>query len=220
MNSNKSTIFCLLILLLYSSFYGQERILKTYLTADSLTVIHLFPNQQFGYTSYQGTSPFTYKHIGSIDGPLFEIAEQGSGKYSVHKDRLKLNFVSTKHPVDSISKISSGRSRATDSLNLKIVIKPYYLGPHIDSELGIGTIITSEDITINLNTMFENCVDFKIGKDELPIRFIVNKKYELLVDTASDQEIELFINPFKTMVTQNPADKVLDLKNLTEVKLD
>ena len=49
---------------------------------------------------------------------------------------------------------------------------------------------------------------------------MINKNYELTIDTKSDQIIEIFVNPFKTFATDKPEDKILDFNNLTDLTLE
>lgn len=213
----------ILILFVFNETYSQENNkTKPYFTSDSLSFIYLFPNNKFGYISYQGESPFSYyfdknKTKGSIDGPYFSLNEKGFGKYTLDKNKLNLKFITPKHPVDSISKKYYRSTKLNDSLSIKIIIKPYYSNTVTYGMIGVGTRITSKDNSINLNTGFESEIEFKIGENQLPLKLFINGKYSLTIDKNKNQIIELYFNRFKRMTTDNIENKTFDFSKLTKM---
>jgi len=207
-----------------SSFGQNKQDIKIYTTHDASVILYLLPNNKFGYTSFIGVSPHTFKNRknkGIKPTPArYRVNEYGSGDYSLNNNKLILNFIPSDQPIDSISKIISNTSHSKDSLEIKMIIKPYYTAKYLDSDLGIGTKVTSTDNTILLNTVFENYGQFKIAKSQIPFDLRINKNYELTIDANCDQEIEIFVNPFKTMGTDKPEDKILDFNSLTDITLE
>ncbi len=215
------TILLLTILLISNSIYSQENNREEiFFTSDSLSFIHLLPNQKFGYVSYKGQSPLTYKHDknqikGHIDGPYFTINEFGSGEYSISNNNVQLNFFKPKHSIDSISVKKTKNS--TDSIKLKISFKSYVSSKNNDG-IGIGSTIKSKDDSININTMFDSFTSFTVKKNKLPLKLIVNEKYNLEIASELDQDITLFVNDFKKFTTDNIENKEFDFNTLTKQK--
>jgi hypothetical protein len=213
------TILLLTILLISKNFYSQENNReKIYFTSDSLSFIHLLPNQKFGYISYKGVSPLSYYNDknqikGYIDGPSFTINEFGSGEYSIEKEKIQLNFIKPTHSIDSIS--TKETKNLTDSINVKICFKTY-LNSGNDDGIGIGSTIKSKDSLININTMFESFTSFAIKKSKLPLKLIINEKYNLEIVRDRNQDITLFVNDFKKFTTDNIENKVFEFNTLTE----
>ncbi|MCY2686801.1 hypothetical protein [Salinimicrobium sp. TH3] len=225
MNHLKIIFLGIFTLFISSSSFGQNKPdIKIYTTQDRSVILYLLPNSKFGYTSFNGVSPNTFKdrtNKGIKPTPArYEVNEYGSGDYSLNNNKLKLNFTLSDQPIDSISKIISNTSYSKDSLEIKMIIKPYFSAKYLDSDLGIGTKVTSTDNSILLMTDFENYGEFKIAKSQLPLNLMINKNYELTIDTNSDQIIEIFVNPFKTRGTDKPKDKVLDFNSLTDITLE
>ena len=212
------TILLLTILLLSKSIYSQKNDReKIYFTSDSLSFIHLLPNQKFGFISYKGDSPLSYyndknQKKGSIDGPYFVINEFGSGEYSIENEKIKLNFIKPAHSIDSVS--IKETKNLNDSINVKISFKSY-LNLRNDNGIGIGSTIKSEDSLININTMFESFAIFRVKKSELPLKLLINEKYNLEIINEMDQNITLFVNEFKKIKTDYIENKVFDLNLLT-----
>ncbi len=215
------TILLLTILLISNSIYSQENNREEiFFTSDSLSFIHLLPNQKFGYVSYKGQSPLTYKHDknqikGHIDGPYFTINEFGSGEYSISNNNVQLNFFKPKHSIDSISVKKTKNS--TDSIKLKISFKSYVNSKNNDG-IGIGSTIKSKDDSININTMFDSFTSFTVKKNKLPLKLIVNEKYNLEIVSELDQDITLFVNDFKKFTTDNIENKEFEFNTLTKQK--
>tara|TARA_B100000408_G_C10268283_1_gene210708 strand:- start:67 stop:732 length:666 start_codon:yes stop_codon:yes gene_type:complete len=213
------TVLILTILLFSKSIYSQKNDReKIYFTSDSLSFIHLLPNQKFGFISYKGDSPLSYyndknQKKGSIDGPYFVINESGSGEYSIENEKIQLIFVKPAHSIDSISITET--KNLTDSINVKISFKSY-LNCRNDNGIGTGSIIKSKDSLININTMFESFAMFSVKKTELPLKLIINEKYNLEIVNEMDQNITLFVNEFKKFSTDYIENKVFDLNLLTE----
>ena len=212
------TILLLTILLLSKSIYSQKNDReKIYFTSDSLSFIHLLPNQKFGFISYKGDSPLSYyndknQKKGSIDGPYFVINEFGSGEYSIENEKIKLNFIKPAHSIDSVS--IKETKNLNDSINVKISFKSY-LNLRNDNGIGIGSTIKSEDSLININTMFESFAIFRVKKSELPLKLLINEKYNLEIINEMNQNITLFVNEFKKIKTDYIENKVFDLNLLT-----
>lgn len=214
------TILLLTILLISKNFYCQENNReKIYFTSDSLSIIHLLPNQKFGYTSYKGDSPLTYwnKKKGKrvFCGPSFIINEFGSGKYSIVENKMQLNFIKPKHSIDSI--FINKTKNITDSIRIKITFKSYVNSKNNDG-IGIGSTIKSKDSLININTMFESFASFTVKKNKLPLKLIINEKYNLEIESEKNQDITLFVNDFKKFTTDNIENKVFEFNTLTEQK--
>lgn len=212
-------ILILGIILFCKDLYSQENIReKIYITADSLSFIHLLPNQKFGYVSYGGTSPLIYTNRNKgkrvFCGPSFVIDEFGSGKYSIENKKIQLNFIKPIHSIDSIS--IKETENLTDSIKVKISFKSY-LNSGNDDGIGIGSTIKSKDSLININTMFENFTSFAVKKTELPLKLIINEKYNLEIVSERNQDITLFVNDFKKFTTDNIENKVFELNTLTEL---
>ena len=138
------TILLLTILSISKNFYSQENSReKIYFTSDSLSFIHLLPNQKFGFISYKGDSPLSYYNDenqtkGHMDGPYFTINEFGSGEYSIENKKIQLNFIKPIHSIDSIS--IKETENLTDSIKVKISFKSY-LNSGNDDGIGIGSTI-------------------------------------------------------------------------------
>jgi hypothetical protein len=214
------TILLLTILLISKNFYCQENDRdKIYFTSDSLSFIHLLPNQKFGYTSYKGDSPLIYwnKKKGKrvFCGPSFIINEFGSGKYSIVKNKMQLNFIKPRHSIDSIS--INKTKNITDSIRIKITFKSYVNSKNNDG-IGIGSTIKSKDSLININTMFESFASFTVKKNKLPLKLIINEKYNLEIESEKNQDITLFVNDFKKFTTDNIENKMFELNTLTKQK--
>ncbi|MCL5247773.1 hypothetical protein M4I21_18345 [Cellulophaga sp. 20_2_10] len=214
-----NTVLLLTILLISKNFYSQENSReKIYFTSDSLSFIHLLPNQKFGFISYKGDSPLSYYNDenqtkGYIDGPYFIINEFGSGEYAIENEKMKLNFIKPIHSIDSIS--IKETENLTDSIKVKISFKTY-LNSGNDDGIGIGSTIKSKDSLININTMFESYTSFAVKKRKLPLKLIINEKYNLEIESERNKEITLFVNDFKKFTTDNIENKVFEFKTLTE----
>jgi hypothetical protein len=213
------TILLLTILLINKNFYSQEKNReKIYFATDSLSFIHLLPNQKFGFISYKGDSPLSYYNDknqikGHIDGPYFTINEFGSGEYSIENKKIRLNFMKPKHSIDSIS--INETENITDSIKVKISFKSYVNSKN-DDGIGIGSTIKSKDSLININTMFESFSSFAVKKSKLPLKLIINEKYNLEIISDKNQDITLFVNDFKKFTTVNIENKVFEFNTLTE----
>jgi hypothetical protein len=213
------TILLLTILLISKNFYSQENNReKIYFTSDSLSFIHLLPNQKFGFISYKGDSPLSHRNDknqikGHIDGPHFTINEFGYGEYSVENKKIQLNFIKPKHPIDSIS--IKETKNLTDFIKVKISFKSY-LNSGNDDRIGIGSTIKSKDSLININTMFESFTSFTVKKSKLPLKLIINEKYNLEIVSDRNQDIILFVNDFKKFTTDSIGNKVFEFNTLTE----
>ncbi len=213
------TILLLTILLISKTFYSQETSReKIYFTSDSLSFIHLLPNKKFGFISYKGDSPLSYYNDdnqtkGHIDGPYFIINEFGSGEYSIENKKIQLNFIKPEHSIDSIS--IKETENLTDSIKVKISFKSY-MNSGNDDGIGIGSTIKSKDSLININTMFESFTSFAVKKSKLPLRLIINEKYNLGIVSDRNQDITLFVNDFKKFTTDNIENKVFEFNTLSE----
>lgn len=213
------TILILTILLTIKNINSQENNReKIFFTSDSLSFIHLLPNQKFGFISYKGDSPLSYyndKHQkkGHIDGPYFTINESGSGTYSIENKKIILNFIKPKHAIDSIS--IKETKNLTDFIKVKISFKSYVKSRNYHG-IGIGSTIRSKDSLININTMFESFTTFRVKKSKLPLKLIINEKYDLEIVNKKNHDITLFINDFKNFTTDNIENKVFNLNTLTE----
>lgn len=213
------TILILTILLISKNLYSQENNReKIFFTSDSLSFIHLLPNQKFGFISYKGDSPLSYYNDknqikGHIDGPYFIINEFGSGEYSIQNKKIQLNFIKPKHPIDSIS--IKETENLTDSIKVKISFKSYVNFKNNDG-IGIGSTIKSKDSLININTMFESFATFGVEKGKLPLKLVINEKYNLEIVSDKNHDITLFVNDFKKFTTDNIENKVFELNTLTE----
>lgn len=214
------------IILLSLNLYSQEKIkLGTYWTEDKLCSITLLNNNQFGYTSFHGTSPFIAKEkriqeikknskakrrfCGTVS---YVLNEHGSGIYSIVENKLKLNFIKPIHPVDSISFRKT--KRKSKSISIKIVIKSYVYDDPFSGGIGIGTKIQSKDGSIDLNTKFESNIDFDINKKQLPMEITINDKFTFIIKKKYSQEITLFYNGFKRFMTEGIEDKNFDFDNM------
>ncbi len=212
-------ILILTILLMSKNLYSQENNReKIFFTSDSLSFIHLLPNQKFGFISYKGDSPLSYNNDknqikGHIDGPYFIINEFGSGEYSIQNKKIQLNFIKPEHPIDSIS--IKETKNLTDSIKVKISFKSYVNSKNNDG-IGIGSTIKSKDSLININTMFESFATFGVKKAKLPLKLIINEKYNLEIVSDKNHDITLFVNDFKKFTTDNIENKVFELNTLTE----
>ncbi|WP_299248509.1 hypothetical protein [uncultured Lacinutrix sp.] len=215
------TILIFTILLISKNIYSQENNReKTLFTSDSLSFIHLLPNQKFGFISYKGDSPLSYYNDknqikGHIDGPYFTINEFGSGEYLIENKKIQLNFIKPKNSIDSIS--IKETENLTDSIKVKISFKSYVNSKN-DDGIGIGSTIKSKDSLININTMFESFTSFTFKKSKLPLKLIINEKYNLEIESEKSQDITLFVNDFKKFTTDNIENKLFEFKTLTEQK--
>ena len=213
------TILILGIILICESIYSQENNReKIYFTSDSLSFIHLLPNQKFGYVSYKGDSPLSYEYDknqikGHIDGPYFIINEFGSGEYSVMNNKIQLDFINPKHSIDSI--YIKETKNITDSIKVKITFKSYL---NSKNNNGIGNTIKSKNNFININTMFDDVASVTISKKSLPLDLLINDKYHLKIISEQNQDIILFVNDFKKFTTVNIENKTLEFDSLTEQK--
>lgn len=211
-------ILVLGILLFCKSLCSQENIReKIYITSDSLSYIHLLPNQKFGYVSYAGTSPLFYnirnKGKKVFCGPSFVIHEFGSGKYTITTDKLKLNFTVPENSIDSV--LIKETMNNTDSIQVKIIFKSYVESQNV-SGIGIGSSIKSKDNFINLNTMFEDFASFTVDKKRLPMDLIINDKYILKITNKTNQDITLFVNDFKKFKSENIENKIFNFNELID----
>ena len=207
-------------ILICNSLYSQENNReKIYFTSDSLSFIHLLPNQKFGFTSYKGDSPLIYwnKKKGKrvFCGPSFVVNEFGSGKYSIVDNKIQLDFIKPKHSIDSIS--INETKNITDSIKVKITFKSYVNSKNNDG-IGIGSTIKSKDSLININTMFDSFTSFTVKKNKLPLKLIINAKYNLEIVSELNQDITLFVNGFKKFTTDNIENKEFEINTLTEQK--
>ena len=66
--------------------------------------------------------------------------------------------------------------------------------------------------------MFESFTSFSIEKSKLPLKLIINDKYNLEIVNDRNQEITLFVNEFKKFTTDNIKNKVFEFNTLTENK--
>jgi len=214
------------IFFLSFNLYSQEKIeLGTYWTDDQLGSITLLENNQFGYTSFHGISPYMTRlkrkkeilENGKVKKELcgtmfYSINEQGSGTYSIVDNKLKLNFIKPTHPIDSISFRKT--KRKSKSVSIKIIIKSYLYDDPIFDSIGIGTSIKSKDGSIDLNTHFESYIDFEIDKKQLPMEIVINDNYSFIIKKKYSQEIKLFYNDFKMSMTEGIENKVFDFDKI------
>jgi len=211
----KSIIILLLGCFLISNKNFSQNINKekVYISSDSLSFIHLLPNQKFGYISYKGQSPLSYKNQkkGLIDGSYLIINEFGSGKYSITENKIKLDFIESKYAIDSVS-ISKTDSK-NDYIKVTITFKSYVNSKN-DNGIGIGSIIQSSDNYININTMFDDFASFTINKEKLPLNLTINENYNLEIVSQQNQDIILFVNDFKKFSTKNIENKEFELNKL------
>jgi len=211
------------LLFIFINTYGQNKIdTGIYWSEDKLSSITLLKNNQFGYTSFHGTSPYLYKEkrkkenykrkmCGTIH---FSVNEQGTGTYSINKNNLLLNFIKTSHAVDSIS--FKKTKKQTKEISIKLKIKSYFYRETFDNFIGIGTDIKSKDGTIDLNTQFENYIVFNLNRNQIPMEITINNNYSFIIKKKYSQEITLFYNDFKMMSTGDIDNKIYDLKKLTK----
>jgi hypothetical protein len=210
-------VFGILVCNISCKSYAQKpNHYKTFITSDSLAYIYILPKGEFGYISYKGQSPLSYKHDkniikGHIDGPYFTINEHGSGKYFYKKDKLILKFIKPKNSIDSISIKKTKSKQDIDSVGIKIIFKSYTKN-QTDEGIGIGSVIKSSDSLINHNTMFDDYALIRIAKQNIPVKLIINGNYQIKIKEKTNQEIELFINQFKQITTENIKNKTFDIK--------
>ncbi|WAC03060.1 hypothetical protein N7U66_05375 [Lacinutrix neustonica] len=124
-----------------------------------------------------------------------------------------MKFIKSKHPIDSIS--IKETKNLTDSIKVKISFKSYVNSKNNDG-IGIGSTIKSKDSLININTMFESFTSFAIKKSKLPLKIIINEKYNLEIVSDRNQDITLFVNDFKKFTTVNIENKVFEFNTLSE----
>ncbi|WP_055444267.1 hypothetical protein [Lacinutrix himadriensis] len=219
----------MILVIFYSSihFYSQEKIeLGTYLTENKLGYVTLLKNKKFGFVSYHVSSPYTtmeerkIKKIKKVlDGPSYIINEHGSGIYSFKNNKLKLEFIKPNHPIDSISIKETKTEYKSDSIEVKIIFKSY-IAKKYDEDVGYINDIKSNNGRINYNTMFDNFAHFKISKNELPFNLTINENFPLTIRKKTSQEIELFINQFKKITTENLVDKIFEFEKLILLKTE
>lgn len=197
---------------------------ETYITSDSLIYIHLLPNKSFGFYSYSGQSPISYRYNknttkGHIDGPYFTIKEHGSGNYSIDDNMLLLNFIKPFTTIDSVSFKKSKSKNKSDSLNIEILFKSYAFRKEIFGA-GIGCKINSEDDSINKELGFNDSISLKVLKNRVPFKLIINENYELKIKKKTNQKIEVFINDFKRGSKEILVDRSYSLDELTKINMD
>ena len=204
--------------------YSQEiGIIDTYVTADSLAYIYILPDNKFGYISYHGTSPFSYRHNknltrGRIDGPSFIMNQQGAGTYKVKKKNISLNFIQNEHNVEKIVFNKVETQKKANNFSIKITIKSFAYEDEFYDNIGIGSYIKSKDGKIDLNSEFENYFSFKVNKNQLPLELTLNGIYSFVINKKCNQEILIYFNDFKRSTADKIENKVFNMNDLIKIE--
>jgi hypothetical protein len=197
---------------------------KTFITSDSLAFIYLLPKNKFGFISYGGESPFSYKHNknitkGHIDGPSFIINEHGTGTYSIGNNNVVLEFKKPEHAVENVTNKKIETKRETDSISIKLIMKSYIYDDEKDT-VGYGTWIKSRDGKIDIRTLFENHITFNLNKKQLPLEIIINGNYTLKIKKKYNQEFTIFLNDFKMFTSNAIENKTFEFDKLLKLKTE
>tara|TARA_R100000655_G_scaffold106517_1_gene155931 strand:+ start:499 stop:1146 length:648 start_codon:yes stop_codon:yes gene_type:complete len=211
----------LLIFLISFQGFSQNSIEDgTYLSEDKLTVITILAKNEISYIEYNQHSPYS-DNLQKLPKNQFcgtkfyEIMTSGFGEYSLNNGSLKINFETNVKSLDSSNITTLSGYKDRDSIMLKFRINNY---PENNLENSVyGVDISSDNNKINLNTNFENEVELKFPKSKTEINFLINDHYALKVKPENSLVIDLNFNLYKTMITENLKDKVVDFSYFKKV---
>lgn len=195
-----------------------ERI--SYITSDSLSYIHLLPNNNFGLVSYKSISPIKdfYKKK-RFSSSHFVISEFGAGNYKFKKNKLYLRFRKSRSVIDSITIKHENENIEKDSINLSLNFKSY-LDRKDKEGIGLDIGIKDKKGKINVNTMFNDYKNINISKKDLPIILFIDSNYKLKINKKNDQRVELFINEFKKKSLYSCKKKIFTLNKLIKLNIE
>ena len=201
--------------------FSQDKIEEgIYLSEDKLTVITILPKNEISYMEYNYFSPYSdslkelqkNQFCGTM---LYEVLKSGYGNYSSNNNNLKITFKAGLKSLDSSSVTTLYTIQKRDSIVLKFRMNSY---PENDQENFVYDVhIRSDDNTININTSFENQVELKLPKNNNEITFWINDYYKLKVKPENNLAINLNFNLYKTMLTENLKDKIVDFSSFSKV---
>lgn len=199
----KKLIFSAVFLLNCLAIYSQNKLEPgVYLSEDKLQYITILNDTDFGYKTFNGTSPYLHKKekknnsfCGSV---LFEIDKRGFGKYKLSENKeLQLAFKNNEKPLDSINIKKIARGPNIDSTSVIFVIKTYSY-KEIENQL-YGVNIKLNDGSIEFDTGFETTKSIKIAKHQFPLTFIINGYKEVTFEEFNGDYLTLLYFNFTKM---------------------
>lgn len=219
----KLLTFIFAMFFIFKNAYCQESIeLGKYITKNKLGYLTLLDNNEFGYISFQGESPYTYslkeKKQNFCDAQMYSINEKGFGKYQLRYNNLKLIFDEKPNPLDSITVKKISARVKPDSILVNFIVKTYAIKEVENQVLGVS--INSEDNKIQLNTSFENNVVLNLDANKLPITFVINSKNKVTINENVDHLVYLYFNEFKLFITKKIENKEIEFDKLLKLEMN
>lgn len=213
----KKIINILIFLIVNQSFSQVELPLGTYLSENEKEYIVIMANNSFGFISYVNESPYLYqkkykKKNNNIDcGRGFLVDISGSGKYKIENDSIKLTFVESKSIIDSL-KISYLSTEKNEN-PVNVTFTPHYNY----KKIGITEVEVKDSNNQIIANVYDNNLSPNIGILRFPLELILNDYKKLILSEQKNQQIDLFINCFKTYNINTNINKTFNIKFLKKI---
>lgn len=213
----KQIIKILIFLIVNQSFSQVEMPLGTYLSENKKEYIFLMANNSFGYISYVNESPYIYQKKNknkkkSIScGRGFVIDVSGSGKYIIKNDSIKLTFIESKSIVDSLKISYLPTKKNQNPVNITFI-------PHYNyKKIGIIEVEVTDINNKIIANVYENNLSPNIGVLRFPLQLIINDYKELILKEPKNQQIDLYMNCFKTYNINTNITKTYNFNVLEKI---
>ncbi len=197
--------------------YSQSKIIRTYITKDSLTYITLLNNNKVGYIKYSGFSPITLNQRRLKNPPTrrcadyYIVNDSGYGNYEIKGDSILLKFV--EHKVDSIS--VEILPYIENQKKITVTFKPKY-EIHEDFPTLFPMVIKQEGHNFEIDNSRSSLDDVKIElkENDLPKVYLINNSQRVVVDKFQNQNITYLRNSYKELSTGNVGQRSFKIADL------
>ena len=213
----KKIINILIFLIVNQSFSQVELPLGTYLSENEKEYIVIMANNSFGFISYVNESPYLYqkkykKKNNNIDcGRGFLVDISGSGKYKIENDSIKLTFVESKSIIDSLKISYLSTEKNENPVNVTFIPHYNYI------KIGITEVEVKDSNNQIIANVYDNNLSPNIGILRFPLELILNDYKKLILSEQKNQQIDLFINCFKTYNINININKTFNIKFLKKI---
>ncbi|MFT3796544.1 hypothetical protein [Flavobacterium sp.] len=213
-------LISILFTILGFSCYSQTKVIKTFITKDSLTEITILDNNKARYIKYSRFSPImaSQRQIKSQTRSRclgsFILDDQAYGNYEIKNDYLLLKFV--EHKLDSLTveylPVQNNQNLITVTFSAKYEI--------FDNFLPVDIYIKEEDNGVELNNLRSENGEIKIELSEqsLPKTFIINNSQRIVIDKFQSQNIIYLKNYYKEFSRGYSSERKFKISELLLIK--
>lgn len=205
---NKKFIIFLLVIS-FCQAYSQNS--KIYISENKLNCIFLLKNNTFGFHEYLNESPYS-SNINNNYRKGYILNSSGSGTYKILNDSIFLNFKERSSVIDSINIISTINNSNKDSINIK------FNNIYNHKKSGMPEVIVRDKIGNLIYGIYEYNNNLRKHISGFPLELIINDEEKIILETAKDYEINIFVNCFRNHNVIFDEPKIFTINKLTLIE--